>query len=314
MVELSNEVMQLDYIDLGEFTPEQIATCSEFNRIWDITTPTLVSIIPSETFIMIGGLLPYDKFTYIDKIPEGVKKVRNFYGKGFSVIDIIFSPKDIMLYFLCPSNIVTSSTLIKDFIVNNLSGTMLNFDITIKNEQSIGCLDMDDSQGIPKRIIHYESPKDDTDTYNNVFIVGIHLVFDNHVPLMTTCFKELPFKTICSPQLITFADLCHEGFLSMYPSLDRIAVANEVAVQFAKSLNIDVNPRPASAIELESLNNLSGRLNNDDWIINANHPDVITKVEPCNIKPPAMQYPEDIDNYPEYKAMLEALPRIGDLK
>jgi len=302
--------MQLDYIDLGEFTPEQIAACSEINRIWDITNPTLICAVPSETTIVSGGILPYDNFTYIDKIPDGMKKFRWFYDGGYSTVDLVISIKDLMLYFVYPPDTVIPS--ICDFIRSNIIKAMIKFDITVKNDTSIAiCLNLNDKKEVPKRIVHFAVPQS---SRNGVLEVATQFMFDNTISLMTDCFKELPFRTICTPQLTTLAELYHEGFLSMYPSLDRMAVADEVAVQFAKSLSVELNPRTASTIEMDSLNKLSQRLNNDDWIINANHPDVITKVEPCNIKPPAMQYPEDIDNYPEYKAMLEARPRIGDLK
>ena len=128
MVELSNEVMQLDYINLGECRPEQIAALTETNRIWDITNPTLICTILNETFILSGGVFPYDKFTYIEMIPKGMKKIRCFYDGGYSVGDVMCSSNDLMLYFFYRFDVMES--LPKDFIRNNLINVMAKFNIT----------------------------------------------------------------------------------------------------------------------------------------------------------------------------------------
>ena len=307
MAEIEKE-MQLDYIDLGELTPEQIAACSEINRIWDIKNPTLIRVMPNETSIFSGGILPHDKFTDMDKIPKGMKKVRCFYDGRYSVVDLVISSKDLILYFVYPPTALTLP--IDDFIKSNIINCMATFAIKAKEEkQTKGCLDIDDNNGMPKRIIHYAAPLMNK---NNTGIVALQFMFDNCIQIMADCFKEVPFRTLCSPQMTTLADYYHEGFLSMYPSLDRLAVADEVSVQIAKSLSIDVNPRQVSTIELESLNSLSDRLNNDEWIINANHPDVVTKLE--RLKPPTMQNLDSINEWTEFKVMMETQPKIGDLK
>ena len=306
MAEIEKE-MQLDYIDLGELTPEQIAACSEINRIWDIKNPTLIRVMPNETFIFSGGILPHDKFTDMDKIPKGMKKVRCFYDGRYSIIDTVLSFKDLVVYFIYPQGVVESS--IVDFIRSNLINVMTKFNIEVGENLITGSIEINSSEGVPKRVIHFGTPQSNK---NSIGVVAVQFMFDNNIQIMRECFKVEQIHSLCAKTMTTLADYYHEGFLSMYPSLDRTAVADEVAVQFAKSLNLELNTRTASTIELESLNGLSERLNNDDWIINAIHPDVITKLE--RLRPPTMQNLDSINEWTEFKVMMETLPKIGDLK